>query len=261
MLKYLMKYDLKKMTKLLIYLYPITIALAGITRLINIGKDIQVISIIGSVFASLTYTLIANVLVNTIIAIILSFTTSFYKDQSYLTHTLPVKKEKLLLSMYLSALVVIFASVVISVASLFIVLYTKEFAAGFMALINQSVVGLNMSAGGFIALLAFVIFSQICAMMSFGFTSIVKGYSYNKKRGLKGFVWFLCFYFGSMMATVLVAVISTAISGNLSNLFATTLNSITFITILVVALVMYILYAILFYFICQYEFKKGVNVD
>ena len=93
-----MKYDLKKMTKLLIYLYPITIALAGITRLINIGKDIQVISIIGSVFASLTYTLVANILVNTIIAIILSFTTSFYKDQSYLTHTLPVKKEKLLLS-------------------------------------------------------------------------------------------------------------------------------------------------------------------
>ena len=100
MLKYLMKYDIKKMTKLLIYLYPITIALAGITRLINIGKDIQILTIIGSVFASLTYTLIANILINAIIAIIATFTTNFYKDQSYLTHTLPVKKEKLLLSMY-----------------------------------------------------------------------------------------------------------------------------------------------------------------
>lgn len=261
MLKYLMKYDIKKMTKLLIYLYPITIALAGITRLINIGKDIQVLTIIGSVFASLTYTLIANILINAIIAIIATFTTNFYKDQSYLTHTLPVKKEKLLLSMYLSALVVIFASVAVSFLALFIVLYSPSFMDGLMAMISQSVIGLNISAGGFIALLAFIIFAQICAMMSFGFTAIVMGNRYNKKRGIKGFGWFMAFYFGSMILTLLTAVVATAISGNLGNLFATTLNGTTFMTILAVALCVYAICAVAFYFVCQWQFKKGVNVD
>ena len=179
MLKTLMKYDIKRMTKLLIYLYPITIALAGITRLINIGKDIQVLSIIGSVFASLTYTLVVNILVNAVIAITLTFTTNFYKDQSYLTHTLPVKKEKLLLSMYLSALIVIFATVAVSFLALFIVLYSPALMDGLMLMIEASVVGLNISGVGFIIFLAFIIFAQVCAMISFGFTSIVVGNRYK----------------------------------------------------------------------------------
>ncbi|MBR2397154.1 MAG: hypothetical protein IKA97_00055, partial [Clostridia bacterium] len=63
MIRKLMKYDLKKMTNLLIYLYPITILMAGITRLINLGKEIQLIFIIGQIFAGITYSLVANILV------------------------------------------------------------------------------------------------------------------------------------------------------------------------------------------------------
>ena len=261
MLKTLMKYDIKKMTKLLVYLYPITIGLAVITRLINLGNNIQVVAIIGSVFASLTYTLIVNILVNTIISIIMTFINNFYKDHSYLTHTLPVKKEKLLLSMYLSALVVIFISVFVGFLALFIVLYSKTFALGLTELLKQSVIGLNISVGGFVTLFAFIIFTQICSIMSAGFASIVIGNRYNKKRGLKGFCWFLLFYFGAMISTLFVAIIASAISGDISNLFAETLAGSTFISILVVALVVNAVYAIIMYFICLWQFKKGVNVD
>ena len=53
MIKKLMKYDIKKMSRILIYIYASAICLAGITRLINIGKNIQAIAIIGHVFAGL----------------------------------------------------------------------------------------------------------------------------------------------------------------------------------------------------------------
>ena len=101
MIKKLIKNDIKKMMKILVYLYACSIILAGITRLINIGKNIQFIFIIGQVFAGITYSAIGSVLINTFVHILRVFVVNFYKDESYLTHTLPVTKNQLLLSKYL----------------------------------------------------------------------------------------------------------------------------------------------------------------
>lgn len=261
MLKYLMKYDLKKMLKLLLYFYAISLTLAVITRFIYLWSDIQVVRIIGMIFAGFTYSAIANILINTFIHILLRFTTSFYKDQSYLTHTLPVKKDKLLLSKYLSSLIVILLSVIVSFLSLFILFYSPEFMQNLRNFIDAVVTGLNMSSTLFVFLILFIIFSQICAMISFAFTAIVKGYSYNHKRGLKGFLWFLLFYVLCAISTLILALIITAITGNIDSLFASQMSSGTFICVLLVGLFSYIFFAILFYFICKKEFNKGVNVD
>jgi len=260
-LKKLLKYDLKKMFKLLVWFYAISLVLAGITRLFNIWSNIQIIQIIGSIFAGLTYSAIATIIVNTFIHILLRFSTSFYKDQSYLTHTLPVKKDLLIVSKYLSSIIVILASVLVSFLSLFIIFYSPEFMQNLKMAINGIVSGLDMSSGMFVFLIFLIIFTQMCAYISFAFTAIVKGYSYNHKRGIKGFLWFVCYYSICMFSTVVLAVIITAITGNLNNLFAETMPSDVFLTILIIALVSYILYAICFYFICKKEFEKGVNVD
>ena len=76
MLSKLIKYDTKKMSKILVYIYAITLGLACITRLINIGKDIQIISIIGSVFAGLTYSAMFNIIVNMFVHILKVFISS-----------------------------------------------------------------------------------------------------------------------------------------------------------------------------------------
>ena len=159
MLVKLMKYDIKKMSKLLIIFYAITLGLAGITRLINIGKEIQSISIIGSIFAGFTYSGIANILVNTFIHIIKVFITDFYKDESYLTHTLPVNKGKLLLSKYLSSLIVVLSSVVVIFLSLFIMFYSPEFMLALKMMISATVSGFNMPSWVFVTLIVGIIFA------------------------------------------------------------------------------------------------------
>ena len=261
MLSKLIKYDTKKMSKILVYIYAITLGLACITRLINIGKDIQIISIVGSVFAGLTYSAMFNIIVNMFVHILKVFISSFYKDESYLTHTLPIKKNKLLLSKYISSIIVILTSVLVCFVSLFIMLYSKDFVAMLDTLLKAVVINLNMSVGLFITLMVIIIFAQICAMISFAFTAIIKGYSYNRKRGVKGLLWFFAFYFGSMIATLLIALIVFAITGNLSLLFAEQLTQGAFITILIIGLAMYIIYTILFFLMSRKEFNKGVNVD
>ncbi len=256
-----MKYDIKKMMRILVYIYAISLGLAVITRLINIGKDIQAIAIVGHIFAGLTYSAVGSVIINTFVHILRVFTVGFYRDESYLTHTLPVKKEKLLLSKYLSSIIVIISSVVVSALSLLIVLYSDNLFNFIKQSLEVVVAGFNMSVGGFLTLIVCIVFAQICAMMSMAFAAIVKANTYNHKRIMKGLIWFAVFYFGSTIVTLLTAVMVFAISGNLSELIASQMSNSAFMTILILGLVLYFVYAIVFYIATDNMFKKGVNVD
>jgi len=261
MIKKLMKYDLKKMTYILLYIYAISIGLAGLTRLIFIGKNIQAVKIIGYVFQGLTYSAIGSILVNTFVHILRAFVGGFYKDESYLTHTLPVNKNKLLVSKYLASLITIFTSVVVCFVSLFIMFYSKSFISSLKVFIEVTVSGFNMSVPLFLFLMVTIIFSQICAIMSMAFCAVVKANTYNHKRVMKGLIWFFIFYFGSMFVTLILIVSIFAIKGSLSELLASVLSQSSFTLILIVGLILYVAYAVVFYFVTNKLFNKGVNVD
>ena len=261
MTKSLIKNDIKKMTKVLVYIYAAAILFAGITRLINIGKDVQFVAIIGYVFSGITYSAIGSVLINTFVHILKTFICNFYKDESYLTHTLPVKKSQLLFSKYISALLVIFMSIAVCFLSLFILFYTPELMDAIKVFFEASIPGFDMSVGLFVCVVILLVFLQICAMISMSFMAVVKCNTYNSKRTIKGFAWFVIYYMGSTIVTVALAVIIFALAGNINNLFTNTLSQSSFVTILIISLIAYLDYAILYYFLSYRLFKKGVNVD
>ena len=64
MIKKLMKYDIKNITKILWIMYVIAIPLAVATRLLNLGKEIQIINILSKILLGCTFSAIANILVN-----------------------------------------------------------------------------------------------------------------------------------------------------------------------------------------------------
>ena len=189
------------------------------------------------------------------------FSHSFYKDESYLTHTLPVKKNTLLLSKYLSALIVIFMSILVSFLSLFIILYSPEFIEGIMIALNGIVSGLNISGGLFLFIITLTIFFEVCFLMSTAFTSIVLGYSYNRKRGLLGFLWFILFYHICSIVSLVAIILTTLITGDIFSLFASQMSPTAFMSVIMVGLTLYAIFSIVFYFICRKLFNRGVNVD
>ncbi len=261
MIRKLLKYDIKKLLGFLVYFYVISFGLAIITRLINIGKDIQFIYIIGQVFAGITYASIAQILVNIFTQTIKLFNTDFYKDESYLTHTLPVTKSELLLSKYLSALIVIVISVAVCILDLLVVLYSPEFMLVLKSLLSTTIVGFNIDSWLFVLIISLTLLFQVCALMSMAFFAIVKCNTYSSNRIVKGFIWFFICYFASMTATLIVISIVFAITGNINNLFAQVLPQGTFISILITGLVCYLAYSFIFYFLCNKLFNKGVNVE
>lgn len=260
-MKKLMKYDLKKMTKTLFYFYGLAIIFALLTRLISLGNRIQFLFIISKIFEGITFSAIFNVLINTFIHIILTFYIGFYKDESYLIHTLPVSKDKLMLSKFLSGLIVVVSSVVVCVLSLFILFYSKGFFSLIKLIFQQVVSGLDMPSWLFLSLIIMLIFLEICTIISMAFTAIVKANTYLSKRVLKGLLTFAFYFVVFNALTILVFVLIFALSGQVGELFATTLTQKSFVTLLVSGVILYLIGAITFYFLSLREFKKGVNVD
>ena len=164
MIKKLIKYDVIKMMGVLPYFYAFAIFFAGLTRLVNIWSDIQFIFIIGQIFQGTTIALMVNILVNSFLGVIVrSLVPSFYKDESYLTHTLPVTKNELMLSKFVSAIIITFLSFIVCFACLFIMFYSQETMAMLKMLIEGIVVGFDMSAGTFVTIIALVLLFEIIA--------------------------------------------------------------------------------------------------
>ena len=261
MIKNLMKYDIKKMLRIVIYIDACAILLAALTRLVGIWDNIQLIYIIKQFFQGFAYSAIASVLINTFIHILAVFITNFYKDESYLTHTLPVTKSQLLISKYLSALISVVSSVAVCFVSLFIMLYSKGFVEGFKMFIKTAVSDFNVPVGFFIFMLVYIVFAQLSSIMSMTFSAVIKANCYNSGRKIKGLLWFFAYYSLTALAVFAICAIVFLVRGNIGELLAEKMSQSAFMSVIIIGAVMYTASAVFFYFFSDRMFKKGVNVD
>ena len=98
-------------------------------------------------------------------------------------------------------------------------------------------------------------------MITMAFTAVIKANTYNGKKILKGIIWFLVYYFGASIVTLVGIVLVLAIQGTIGELFASVLSQKVFITIFIVGIVAYLIYSVLFYIYCNKKFCDGVNID
>ena len=92
MLNKLLKYDLKYMIKNMSIFYILTIFFSITTRILfNINQSI-IINIIGQISVGCMFSMMVNTLINTVMRSWTRFRDSLYKDEAYLTHTLPFTK-------------------------------------------------------------------------------------------------------------------------------------------------------------------------
>ena len=94
MLKKILKYDLLYIYKVLIVFYTLSLFFAVMTRITTIDNPPLIMLIINKILSGTTIALIINIIINSIMRIWVRFKNNIYGDESYLTHTLPVKKRK-----------------------------------------------------------------------------------------------------------------------------------------------------------------------
>lgn len=126
MLKKLLKYDLKWCYKNLVVFYLLAIIFSGITRIIEQHLGSFMFLILDKIFSATTISILVSILINNFMRVWARFVNNIYKDESYLTHTLPVKKSEIFFSKILTAIITFATSFIVILASLAIVWYSKD---------------------------------------------------------------------------------------------------------------------------------------
>ena len=263
MLKKLLKYDLKDMFKLLIIFYSIGIFFSILTRIFLGIENSFIMNIIGQICSGVTISMIFNILINNMMRIWVRFKNNFYNDESYLTHTLPVEKKNLYLSKILATFITVFTSTFVIMIMLFIAYYSKENIALLKNILLPMTDVYNTTLVKIILAFFLVFFLELFNGLQIGFTGIILGHKMNSgKIGLSVLFGFFSYMATQVFALIIIYVVAL-FNDNIMNLFRTVelINVETIKIIIYLAIIIYTVTLIVIYFVNQYLFKKGVNVE
>ena len=125
MLGKLLKYDLKWLYKVLIVFYILALIFSLIGRGFNSIENSVLFNILAQISFGIAISMMVSSLINCLMRSWVRFIYNTYKDESYLTHTLPVKKNTIYLSKVLTSIICMLTTTIIIGVCLFICYYSE----------------------------------------------------------------------------------------------------------------------------------------
>ena len=264
MLIKLLKYDLKYMIKNMSVFYILSIFFAITTRLLSLPKQTVMIEILSKISSGCMIAMIANIIINVMMRSWVRFRDSLYKDESYLTHTLPVTKNDLYNSKFIQTLIFFFIGFFVVLLSFFIAYYTQDTWNSIKEYIKTITTGLNMSTLFFILIAITIIFLELFNAIQCGFLGIILGYKRNSgKIGFAVLFGFIIYLIAQTLVLGLVFVYGL-FDSTVMELFKSATISIDVNAFKVLAIVSAILYVSIIFsmsIIGKKLLNKGVNIE
>jgi len=263
MLNKLLKYDLKYMIRNMSVFYILSIFFAITTRILFSIEQTVIVKIISQISVGCLFAMVANILINTLMRSWVRFRDSIYKDESYLTHTLPVTKNNIYDSKFIQALIFFVIGFGIIILSIFIAYYTQERWLVVKELINKITTGLEFNTWLFIISMLAVIFLEIFNAIQCGFLGIILGHKQNNNKIAFSVLFGFIAYLVAQSMVLLLTFISGLFNSNIMDLFKNTvlLDAKAFKLLVILAIVLYMLIIGIMNIICKKIFNKGVNVE
>ena len=264
MLIKLLKYDLKYMIKNMCVFYILSIFFAITTRLLSLPEQTIMIVILSKISSGCMIAMIANIVINVMMRSWVRFRDSLYKDEAYLTHTLPVTKNDLYNSKFIQTLIFFFIGFVISLLSLFVAYYTPDTWQVIKEYIKTITIGFNMSTAFFITIVIVLIFLELFNAIQCGFLGIILGYKRNNgKIGFSVLFGFIIYLIAQTLVLGLVFVYGL-FDETVMELFKSGTISIDVNAFKILAIVASILYLSIIFsmsIIGKKLLNKGVNIE
>ena len=263
MLNKLLKYDLKYMIKNMCVFYILALFFAITTRVLFSLDQSVMVNIIGRISNGCFIAMIANIVINVMMRSWVRFRDSIYKDEAYLTHTLPVTKNNIYNSKFIQTLIFFVFSFAFVIMCLFITYYTKERWELLKLTIDKITTGLDMNAWFFVIGMLLVVFLEFFNAIQCGFLGMILGHRRNNgKAGYSVVFGFLAYLISQTLVLCLVFIVGFFDSGIMALFKNEPLMDTSALKLLII--LSSILYVIMIYamsVICKKVLNKGVNVD
>lgn len=263
MLKKILKYDLQYIYKVLVVFYILSILFALFTRAFWLFTNSTIFNILGYVASGCTISFIFSILINNIMRAWARFVKNTYGDESYLTHTLPVSKQTLYLSKFLSSIITMFTSVLVILLTVFIAYYSKDNLEALRSSLNMLATVYDSSIIKILMVILFVFFLEMSMLIQTGYTGIILGHKSNNNKMVKSIIYGILIYLATQVLTLLIIFAAGIFNNDIMQLFIS--NQVVNISVvkfvMYLGLLIYIIYLIVYYIVDIKLFQKGVNVD
>jgi hypothetical protein len=264
MLKKLLKYDLKWCLKIVTIYLAISLVLAVTGKLIDFCPDSIFFKVIGGICKGASISFGITGLVNAIIRSWVRMINNMYKDESYLTHTIPVSISKIYLSKIISTFVILIMCIITIVISLVIMYLNDTTIEMLKTTLNIISSNLNVSIAGFVILLTLLLIVEMILITFCGFFGIIYGFSFNNKKAM----FTLLFGFGSYTAfstiSIILMMIFSIFNQDLFDIMfngSEVVNYSLFVSLLLISTILYAVYCGLLYYLSNKKLSKGINID
>ena len=262
MLGKLLKYDLKWCFNPLVVFYILAIIFSIITRIIESVDQTLILLIMDKICSGVVIAMLINILINCLMRNWVRFERNIYKDESYLTHTLPVSKNKIYLSKILTAIITLFISFIVIAICLAIVGLNDVTWYSLKLSLEQSAIFLNSNPLSLIIVLIITIFFEFLFMILSGILGIVIGHRSNNMKIVKSILIGMGIYMGLSLFSLAIIYMAGILSPDIISVFNNIkVSSNAIKSIMMIGIFVYAIYNLIIYFVGNALLNKGVNVD
>ena len=257
-----LKYDLKFTYKNLIIFYTLSLFFALLGRICGIFDNSGIMLILSKINNGIAISMIVSVIINNLMRVWARLVLNFYKDESYLTHTLPVKKSTLYLSKVLCGIITMLTSTLVIAVTILICYYSKENIELLKNSLNLVASIYESSITSLILQIFTLIFLEFIFILLTGYIGIILGHKTNNNKMLKSCLYGFLVYMALSIIILLVIYISGLFNSDIMSIFtSTTFTLSVFKTILLIVMTVYLILIVLEYIIGLKTVNKGVNID
>lgn len=262
MLKKILKYDLEWCYKPLIVFYILSLFFSIIVRIVESFEPSLIVLIIDKICCGILIAMLINILINCFMRVWARFVKNIYKDEAYLTHTLPVSKNKIFLSKVLTAIITLLTSFIVILICLAIATLNEDLWFTIKASLEQSAMYFDSSVGGLILVMIATIFFEFLFMMMSGILGIIIGHKSNNLKIVKSIV--IGFIIYSILSSLSLGFVFIAglINSDIMSLFNNLeVSSSALKSMMLIAILVYAIYNLGLYFIGNKILNKGIDVE
>ena len=219
MLKKLLKYDFKDMYKFLSVFYILSIVFAISTRILLGLKQTVIISIISQISIGFMFSMLASSLINTLMRNWVRFKDTLYKDESYLTHTLPVTKMQIYESKFILSLTNLATTFIVIFLSVLIAYQSKDNLSIITNYIDNVSKIFNVNSITFIIFMILILFLEIYTGLQSGFLGIILGHRKSNNKVMHSVIFGFIVYIICQLIVLLILFIVALFNSDVMKMF------------------------------------------
>ena len=260
MLGKLIKYDFKWINKIMYVYFIIMFIVTIAVKIVESIDQTLFLVIVDKILSGAFISIAISMSITCIMRIWSRFITNIYKDESYLTHTLPITKSEIFNSKIIAGILSILMTVIVIIACVAIV--ALPLIADPLKIMYDSLVQTynGTYAVLFIIGIVLLIALEIIFFMISGIFGIVIGHSFNNYKMLISIIVGIISYgLLSTVSLVIIGILSEVADFEIVNNAFPSLKTLKIMGFTSIGI--YLVFNLTYYFIAKKILNRGVNVD